>query len=137
MGEILFRGAKFLMMLPVLFLVLSCSADGDNEVEATAGIIDIRYKLVVSRSVISKITYKDPTGQMVVADEEYQSILNWQKDQTVEMPFHAKMDVEFTGTAGVDVTYDLYMYLDGLEARHIHGNVPPNGTASIDYDFNP
>jgi hypothetical protein len=132
----LLRGLKFMFALSLL-VVASCSGDGDNETEKLAGIIDIQYKVVVDRSVIAKITYKDPEGTMVVADEEYQSILSFQHDETVEMPFEALMYVDFTGTAGVDVYYDLYIYLDGLEARHIQGQVPPNGSASISYDFNP
>jgi hypothetical protein len=136
MKGILLRGLKFMFALSLL-VVASCSGDGDNETEKLAGIIDIQYKVVVDRSVIAKITYKDPEGTMIVADEEYQSILNFQQEQTVEMPFEAKMDVDFTGTAGVDVYYDLYIYLEGMEARHIQGQVPPNGSASITYDFNP
>ncbi|PZR09716.1 MAG: hypothetical protein DI539_21695 [Flavobacterium psychrophilum] len=132
----LLRGLKFMFAL-VLLVTASCSGDGDNEAQQLAGIIDMRYKVVVDRSVIAKITYKDPTGAMIVADEEYKSILGFQHDQTVEMPFKAQMDVNFTGTAGVDVYYDLYIYLDGMEARHQQGLVPPNGSASITYDFNP
>lgn len=137
MKQGLLKRILFVFALPLLFVVASCSGDGDNETQQLAGIIDIQYKVVVDRSVIGKITYKDPTGAMVVADEEYQSILSFQKDQTVEMPFKAQMDVNFTGTAGVDVYYDLYIYLDGQEARHQQGLVPPNGSASITYDFNP
>lgn len=129
------RGLKF-MFAVLLLVVASCSGDGDNEVQQLKNIIDIKYKVVVDRSVIAEIAYKDPEGAMIVADEEYKSILGFEHAQTVEMPFEAKMDVNFTGTAGVDVYYDLYIYLDGVEARHIQGQVPPNGSASITYDFN-
>ena len=132
----LLRGLKFMFALSLL-VIASCSGDGDNETQQLAGIIDIKYKVKVDRSVIAKIAYKDPTGTMVVADEEYKSILGFEHAQTVEMPFEALMNVDFTGTAGVDVYYDLYIYLDGIEARHIQGQVPPNGSASISYDFNP
>ncbi|MHA3787722.1 hypothetical protein ACX0HA_05875 [Flavobacterium hauense] len=130
----LLRGLKFIFVLSLLILA-SCSGDGDNEAQQLAGIVDIKYKVVVNRSVIAKITYKDPTEAMVVADEEYQSILGFEHAQTVEMPFKAQLDVDFTGTAGIDVNYDLYIYLDGQEARHQQGIVPPNGSASIEYDF--
>jgi len=134
MEGILLRGLKFIFVLSLLILA-SCSGDGDNEAQQLAGIVDIKYKVVVNRSVIAKITYKDPTGAMVVADEEYQSILGFEHAQTVEMPFKAQLDVDFTGTAGTEVNYDLYIYLDGQEARHQQGIVPPNGSASIEYDF--
>ena len=134
MKGILLRGLKFMFVLSLLILA-SCSGDGDNEAQQLAGIVDIKYKVVVNRSVIAKITYKDPTRAMVVADEEYQSILGFEHAQTVEMPFKAQLDVDFTGTAGTEVNYDLYIYLDGQEARHQQGIVPPNGSASIEYDF--
>jgi hypothetical protein len=137
MRRALQKGFKVVFALTLLVIVASCSGDGDNEAQQLKGIIDIQYKVVVDRSVIAKITYKNPEGNMVVADEEYQSILGFQHDQTVEMPFEALMYVDFTGTAGVDVYYDLYIYLDGIEARHIQGQVPPNGSASINYEFNP
>lgn len=136
MKNVLLKGLKFVLALSILILA-SCSGDGDNETKQLSGIIDVKYKVVVDRSVIAKITYKDPTGAMIVADEEYQSILGFEHEQTVEMPFEAQLDVNFTGTAGVAVNYDLYIYMDGQEARHQQGIVPPNGSASIIYNFNP
>ncbi|MDV6168878.1 hypothetical protein R1T16_10610 [Flavobacterium sp. DG1-102-2] len=135
MKRILQNALPFLLMLPLLFTSSSCSPDGDNERTALASIVDISYKIVVDRSVISKITYKDPTGQMIAANEQYQSLLTWQKAQSVEMPFEALMNVDFTGTANTEVHYDLYIYLDGVQARHQEGVVPAEGSASISYGF--
>ena len=135
MKKRLLKVLPLLLILPLLFTASSCSSDSDNERSALASIIDVRYKVVVDRSVVSKITYKDPTGEMVAANEQYQSLLTWQKDQTVEMPFEAVMNVDFTGTANTEVHYDLYIYLDGTQARHQEGLVPANGSASISYGF--
>ena len=78
----LLRGLKFMFALS-LVIIASCSGDGDNEVQQLAGIIDIKYKVVVDRSVIAEIAYKDPEGAMIVADEEYKSILGFEHAQTV------------------------------------------------------
>jgi hypothetical protein len=136
MIQILRKSKLLLLALPLLLTIFSCSSsDNDNEAEQLASVIDISYKVVVDRSVVSKITYRDPEKNMVVASEQYQSLLTWQKNQTVEMPFEALMNVDFTGTANTEVHYDLYIYLDGQEARHQEGVVPANGTATISYDF--
>lgn len=135
MKRILQQILLFLVALPLLFSTLSCSGDSDNEVEQLAQIIDLKYKVVIDRSVITKITYKDPTGALVEAPESYPSLLTWEKPITVEMPFEATLKADFGATAGVEVHYDLYIYLNGLEARHQEGTVVPNGSASISYNF--
>jgi hypothetical protein len=120
----------------LVFMAVSCSGESVNELpEDVIQIMDIRYKVIVDRSVISNISYRDATGQMVDAVEEYQSILAWAKDQTVQLPFEARVKVDFGGTANVPVHYDLYIYADGVEARHQEGLVPSNGSATMIYDF--
>lgn len=124
-----------LATLPLLFSTLSCSGDNDNEAEQLAQIIDVKYKVVVDRSVINKITYKDPTGERIKANVTYPSLLTWENPITVEMPFEATLDVDFGATAGVEVHYDLYIYLNGVEARHQEGIVVPNSSVGISYNF--
>ncbi|ALM48687.1 hypothetical protein AMR72_07140 [Flavobacterium psychrophilum] len=136
MKRILQRSVFILIALPLLFSVLSCSGDGDNEAESLAQIIDVKYKLVVDRSVVTKITYSDPTGALVEAPEEYQSLLTWEKPITVEMPFEATLKADFVSTPGIEVHYDMYIYLNGVEARHQEGVVAPETSVTISYYFN-
>jgi len=135
MSKILHK-LPFAALIMLIFMFVSCSGESVNEMpEDIAQIIDIRYELVVDRSVVKKITYNDPTGQLIEADEEYQSILSWAKDQTIEIPYEARIKVDFGGTANVSVHYDLYIYADGELARHQEGLVPSNGSATMIYDF--
>ena len=136
MKRILQQILLVLIALPLLFSTLSCSGDGDNEAESLAQIIDVKYKLIVDRSVVTKITYKDPTGTLVEANEEYQSLLTWEKPITVEMPFEATLNADFSATAGIEVHYDMYIYLNGVEARHQSGVVAPETSVTISYSFN-
>lgn len=112
---------NFFGVLFIIALTVSCSSSDDDSGKR------VKYVVHCDDAIITAIRYAKPDGTM-------QSITSatgpdWNKTIRVEVPFEAKIEVDFNNTTGHASGYYLAIFLDSdSDPWQLHsGPVPPSG----------
>jgi len=119
---------KLFLILIIPIMAISCGSDDDAIKEIIPGPptgTDVRYKFTVSAAdVVTSFKYRSAEGFMEFGFFNDISPLSFSKTIIVQKPFQTKMDLNFQNKTGVDQTYSVEIYVDGVLSDTQLGTVP-------------
>ncbi|RZJ71878.1 MAG: hypothetical protein EOO45_11390 [Flavobacterium sp.] len=139
MKNVLKRISLYFIALPLVFAACSSddsnsSTDDDNN-NPESHIVE--YRITVDEPVITRISYRNASGNIVNAPETLTGLTAWAKPVSdVDAPFNAKLEMEFESPVGSPVDYTMGIYVDGVLKHSSNGAASGSADIDLEYQFN-